>query len=44
MRYGPIPCGISASDSLKNYTSGILKDESGSQRIDHFVVVYGWGE
>lgn len=29
---------------MKNYTSGIFKDTTNSQKIEHFVTIYGWGE
>jgi cathepsin X len=43
-QYGPISCGISVTDELKNYTSGsILNDKSGNKKFNHYVTVYGWG-
>lgn len=44
-KYGPIACGIN-STILNNYTnlSGIIKaNGDNSARIDHYVLVYGWG-
>lgn len=44
-QYGPIACGIN-STVLNNYTSasGIIKSGKWDQnRINHYVLVYGWG-
>lgn len=45
--FGPIVCGIN-STILNYYTNltGIIRannESSGSARIDHHVLVYGWG-
>ena len=41
-QYGPITCGINSAE-LSKYISGILDTDLTSLRIDHFVLVYGWG-
>lgn len=41
--YGPIACGVN-STVLSAYTSGIIKATlEPLSRIDHYVLVYGWG-
>ena len=40
---GPISCEIAITPSLKNYTSGILNDQSGKKGFDHDISVQGWG-
>ena len=39
---GPISCGIAITESLLNYTGGVLKDHS-TACISHIVSVAGWG-
>lgn len=41
---GPITCGISVTNELKGYTSGIFTDKTGVYNYNHYVSVYGWGE
>ena len=41
-RYGPIVCGIN-TDELSKYTSGVLDSDVPAPRINHYVLVYGWG-
>lgn len=42
-QYGPIACGIN-STGLSNYTNGTIKfNNQTGNRIDHYVLVYGWG-
>lgn len=40
--FGPIVCGIN-SDSLHSYKEGIISQNSNVSRVNHYVVVYGWG-
>ena len=40
---GPIVCNIAVSEELKNYTSGILSDQSKTADISHSVSVVGYG-
>ena len=40
---GPISCEIALPTSLKNYTSGIYKDQTGRKGFDHDISVQGWG-
>jgi cathepsin X len=41
---GPIACGVSVTDALENYTSGIFIDDTGRTENDHEVSIVGWGE
>ena len=40
--YGPVVCGIN-SEVLSTYTGGILTPDQQSARINHYVLLYGWG-
>ena len=40
---GPISCAIGVTAQLKNYTKGIFADATDSRKIQHYVLVYGWG-
>jgi cathepsin X len=41
---GPVACGVSVTDALENYTSGIFIDDTGRTENDHEVSIVGWGE
>jgi len=43
LQYGPVACGISATDEFKAYTGGIFSDKTGAYNINHYVSIYGWG-
>lgn len=40
---GPISCGVGVTPLFRNYTKGVFADSTDSRRIQHYVVVYGWG-
>jgi len=44
LEYGPIVCGMDATPSFKQYTSGIFQQFLFSPMINHYVEVIGWGQ
>jgi hypothetical protein len=42
-QYGPIGCAVAADNSFSNYHGGVFEG-SGSQDIDHDVVLVGWDD
>jgi cathepsin X len=42
--YGPIVCGVHASEEFLKYRGGIFSEISIKPEINHYVEVIGWGE
>jgi C1A family cysteine protease len=43
MQYGSVGCGIAADDAFQAYSGGVFAD-SGSQTIDHDIILVGWDD
>jgi cathepsin X len=43
LQRGPIACNIAANEALRNYTGGIFEDATGYMKINHVIVLVGYG-
>jgi len=44
LNFGPIACGVHATDKFEEYTGGIYSEFVGYPEINHEIAVVGWGK